>query len=57
VAAVFNEERANSVVTDLTPAEFSRFHYTEPVTADDVLRMHAFLKGFEGDFKGIFRSG
>ncbi|HLB12351.1 MAG TPA: hypothetical protein VJO15_05265 [Dehalococcoidia bacterium] len=54
VAAVFSEERASSVVTDLTPAEFSRFQHTDAVTADDVLRMHVSLKDFGGDFKAIF---
>ena len=27
----------------------------EPVSVDDVIEIHQFLQGFDGDFKGLFR--
>jgi hypothetical protein len=42
------------VATDLTPEEHPRF--TKPVDSGDVLAMHYYLDGFDGDFKRLFET-
>jgi hypothetical protein len=39
---------------DLTEAEEEQFATMAPVTSDEVLDMHEFLRGFNGDFKRLF---
>lgn len=48
--------RGNESATprDTSEAEEERFAALEPVGADDLLDMHVFLRGFDGDFKGLF---
>jgi len=57
VAAVIQEEGVREVVTELTEAEQEGLERVEVVTADDVLNMHDFLKGFDGDFSWLFGRG
>jgi len=57
VAAVVKEDGVPAVVTDLTEAEQERFERVQTVTADEVLNMHDFLTGFNGDFHGLFGEG
>ena len=57
VAAVIREGRLPEVTTDLTKAELDRFRNMSRVTTDDVLDMHNFLKGFDGDFSQLFSQG
>ena len=54
VAAVIEEHRVPQVTTDLTRTELDRFKNVNRVTTDDVLDMHNFLKGFDGDFSHVF---
>ena len=54
VAAVIKEGRVPEVTTDLTKAELDRFRNAGRVTADEVLDMHNFLEGFDGDFSRLF---
>ncbi len=54
VAAVIKEGKAPEVITDLTEAELDRFRNVGALTADEVLDMHNFLKGFGGDFSRLF---
>ncbi len=54
VAAVVKEGRVPKVTTDLTEAELDRFKKMDKLTADEVLDMHSFLKGFDGDFFQLF---
>ena len=54
VAAVVKEGKAPKVITDLTEAELDKFKEMDKLTADEVLDMHSFLKGFDGDFSRIF---
>ena len=54
VAAVIKEGGEPELVTDLTGAELGKFKNMGEITADDVLDMHGFLKGFEGDFSRLF---
>ena len=48
VAAVIKESKAPEVITDLAEAEWDK------LTADEMLDMHSFLKGFDGDFSQLF---
>lgn len=41
-------------LTDLSADEEARFSLMEPVTGDDILDVHEFLEGFDGDFKRLF---
>ena len=52
VAAVIKEGKLPEVVTDLTEAEQKQFSRT--VSSDDIIDIHAFLKGFDGDFSSLF---
>lgn len=52
VAAIIKESRIPEVVNDLTETELDKL--TNWVSADDVLDMHNFLKGFDGDFSHLF---
>ena len=57
VAAVIKEDRIPEVTADLAKAELDRFRNVSRVTTDDVLDMHNFLKGFDGDFSRLFSQG
>ncbi len=57
VAAVIKEGRVPEVTTDLTKAELDRFRNVGRVTGDDVLDMHNFLKGCDGNFSRLFSQG
>jgi hypothetical protein len=52
VAAIIREE-APPPVNDLTRAELERFRDAGAIGEDDLLEMHAFLKGFDGDPAGL----
>lgn len=54
MAAVIKEGRALKVTTDLTEAELAKFKEMDELTADEVLDMHVFLKGFDGDVSQLF---
>ena len=54
VAAVITEDRVPEVISDLTAVELDRLRNRGLVTADEVLDMHNFLKGFDGDFSRLF---
>jgi hypothetical protein len=52
---VFMEPAAEpEPVTDLTPKELEVSDQWPPITADDVLDVHMFLREFEGDFEELF---
>ncbi len=57
MAAVIKEDRVPEVITDLTEVELDKFRNVGVLTADDVLDMHNFLKGFDGDFSQLFSQG
>jgi len=57
VAAVIKESKTTEVTTDLTEAEWDKFKKMDKLTADEVLDMHSFLKGFDGDFSRLFSPG
>jgi hypothetical protein len=56
VAALIKEGSNAPVITDLTPEELARFSEAAPVSADDVLDVHLFLEGFDGNFGAQFQS-
>ena len=55
VAIVVREANIEKMATDLTEAELGRFAQAAMVEINDVLDMHNFLKGFDGDFSRLFR--
>ena len=57
VAAIIRGEEVTEVVTDLTEAELAKFEDGAAVEANDLLRVHSFLKDFDGDFSRLFRQG
>ena len=52
VAAAIKRGEVPEVVAELTEAEKSKF--STPISSDDVLDMHIFLKDFSGDFSSLF---
>ena len=54
VAAVIKDGKAPQVVTDLMQGEKAKFGAGNGVEADDILDMHDFLKGFDGNFSKLF---
>ena len=54
VAAVIKESKAPEIITDLAEAEWDEFQKMDKLTADEMLDMHSFLKGFDGDFSQLF---
>ncbi|HYF97567.1 MAG TPA: hypothetical protein VD770_01145 [Coxiellaceae bacterium] len=43
------------MVTDLTSQDTNKFKNAQPVSPDEVLATHEFLKGFNGDFRSILK--
>ena len=54
VAAVIREGKVPEVITDLTGTELDKFKNAGGLTDDEVLDMHSFLRGFDGDFSRLF---
>ena len=54
VAAAIKEGKTPKVITDLAEAELDKFKKMDKLTADEMLDMHSFLKGFDGDFSQLF---
>lgn len=54
VAALIKSGGKAQLVTDLTEEELARFREASPISADDVLDVHNFLEGFDGDFSSVF---
>ncbi|MCB0217923.1 MAG: hypothetical protein KDH92_14875 [Chloroflexi bacterium] len=53
-ARVPSRQRPVLATAELTRAERRHFDALDPIDADDVLDLHAFLSGFDGDFRGLF---
>ncbi len=43
------------MVTDLTSQDTSKFKNAHPITTDEVLATHEFLRSFNGDFRTLLR--
>jgi len=44
------------MVTDLTSQDTSKFQNSHPISADEVLATHEFLRDFDGDFKAVLKA-
>ncbi len=54
VAAVVKEGKVTELLTELTPEEQKRLATAGPLTTDDLMDMHSFLRDFDGDFQSLF---
>lgn len=52
-ALVEEPEELSEPLADLTPEEVARFEQRGPITADDVLDFHEFLRDYGGDMAGL----
>lgn len=57
ILAAITEAEAPEVIADVTPDEWARFQEMPQISADDVLDVHEFLKGFDGDLVELLRMG
>jgi hypothetical protein len=48
--------RAESILRDVSEDEEEQFAAMSPVTGDDVLDMHQFLRTFNGNFQDLFEA-
>ena len=48
------DENGTTVLRDVSAAEEEEFAAREPVSSDDLLDMHEFLRDFDGDFSDQF---
>jgi len=53
IAVVSSQQTPPEPVIDLTPEERTRFEDRGPITVDDVLDFHEFLRGFSGDMADL----
>ena len=56
LALSVNRGHFRQLVTDLTPQEIGRTAQLPPISADEVLDIHLFLRDFDGDFTAAFPS-
>ncbi len=56
-AVLPQEGRAIEVVLDLTEKEMAHWRERQPVTSDDALAVHLFLKDFQGDVRALLTTG
>ena len=54
IVAMVEKRDTDDEATDLSEDEYDRFDEAEAVCTNDVVDMHNFLKGFNGDFVGLF---
>ncbi|MDD5190912.1 MAG: hypothetical protein PHE50_07720 [Dehalococcoidales bacterium] len=55
IAATVNADQTTTI-TDLTPADVTRLQKANPLTSDDVLDMHSYLKNYQGDITRLFNT-
>ena len=51
--AVLTERAAQTVYSDLTPDEWTRFKDHPPISMDDVIAFHEYICAYAGDFSEI----
>ena len=56
VVAIVQKNRRPEIITDLTLVEQDKFALLGAVNTDDLLKMHDYLKTFNGDFAWLFTS-
>ena len=54
VAATIKECKSTKAFTELNQAELTKFAKAGAISAEDILDMHSFLDGFDGDFVRLF---
>ena len=54
ILAMVKEDEQIEVLTDLTPEELAEATDLPPISGDDVLDVHRFLRDFEGDLVELF---
>ena len=54
VAVMMGENQKIKSISDLTDKEFDKFSNFGPLSSDEELDMHDFLKDFDGDFTRLF---
>ena len=51
--AVLTERAAQTIYSDLTPDEWERFKDRPPISADDLIAFHEYMRAYDGDFSEI----
>jgi ribosomal protein S27E len=51
--AVLTEHVAQTLYSDLTPDEWERFNDRPPISTDDVIAFHTYIRAYDGDFSEI----
>lgn len=51
--ALVDERMARTLYSDLTPEEWARFKDAPPISLDDVIAFHTFIRAYPGDFSEI----
>ena len=51
--AVLTERAAQTLYSDLTPDEWTRFKDRPPISMDDVIAFHEYMRAYDGDFSEI----
>jgi hypothetical protein len=54
VAVMLGDRQVARGVTDLSNEEIGKFQNIGPVSSNEELDMHAFLNGFDGNFRKLF---
>jgi len=57
VTAIIKKERVQEIITDLTEKETIISNCESSVDCDDLIKLHDFLDGFNGDCLKLFRQG
>ena len=53
VVALVQRHKIRSVLSELEPEEWQRFHSNRPLSADDVIVMHRRMAEYNGDFTEV----
>jgi hypothetical protein len=51
--AVVDQRAAHMLYSDLTPDEWARFKDRPPISTDDVIAFHKYMRAYQGDFSEI----
>lgn len=51
--AVVSQGTARRVESDLVPEDWERFKENSPISVDDVIAIHEFIRSYDGDFTDI----
>ncbi|MBI4287263.1 MAG: hypothetical protein HY671_02405 [Chloroflexi bacterium] len=54
MAVAFKESRGHKAATELSSDEQKQFFDAAAISGEDILDVHDFLNGFDGDFRRIF---